>query len=223
MKITRMILGLLLTLSTALAVPQLFKYQGSLSHPDGSPYDSTITLTLRLYDEQVGGAPVWSETYSNLSIERGLFSVTMGQTASLDLAHFSDGETYLGIVMGNDPEMTPRSRFVAVPYSYQVLSVDGATAGTLTGRLVATGSIQGDTLISQHGVKFPDGTLQATAMDTVSLSNRINAKADSGVVVTWPDTATTQPIATKSWVSEQITAGSGQQAGDTNTYDATRY
>jgi hypothetical protein len=38
------------------------------------------------------------------------------------------GETYLGIVIGNDPEMAPRTRFVTVPYSYEVLMVNGAAA-----------------------------------------------------------------------------------------------
>ncbi|RPH94581.1 hypothetical protein EHM69_07045 [candidate division KSB1 bacterium] len=97
------------------AVPQRFQYQGSLSRPNGIPLDTTINLTLRLYDTSSGGTLLWHETYSDVTVRRGLFSVTMGATTPLLQSYFQSGETYLGIVIGDDPEMAPRTRLVTLP------------------------------------------------------------------------------------------------------------
>jgi len=47
----------------------------------------------------------------------------------------------LGIQIGSDPEISPRTRLVTVPWAHRVSTVDGASGGLISGDLEATGAI----------------------------------------------------------------------------------
>jgi len=97
--------------------PGILSYQGVLTDGAGSVVpDGNYSLTFRLYDVPAGGAALYSETQAAVPVERGGFSVEIGGAgAGIPLAF--DRTYYLGIQVGADPELAPRVRLTASPYS----------------------------------------------------------------------------------------------------------
>ena len=69
-------------------VPNLLSVQGSLTDTTGNPIDGVTTITFSLYAEQTGGAPLRSDTFEDLEVDNGYFSVYLGSEASLDFSYF---------------------------------------------------------------------------------------------------------------------------------------
>jgi hypothetical protein len=64
---------------TALAVPLLINYQGQLTAPDGTPLDTTVSITFAIYnDPGGGGVTLWTETHPSVTVQNGLFHVPLG-------------------------------------------------------------------------------------------------------------------------------------------------
>jgi hypothetical protein len=68
-----------------------------------------------------------------VTVAEGFFNVRLGQVSALGDNVFNNAQIWLGIKVGNNSEMTPRSRIVSVGYSYRVGTVDGAAGGTISG------------------------------------------------------------------------------------------
>jgi hypothetical protein len=122
---------------TALAsVPQQINYQGFLTTPTGTPLDTTVAITFKLYSDSIAISPVlWAENHPSVTVAGGLFNVRLGQLTALGDTILSNSQLWLGIAIGSDFEMTPRTRVVSVGYSYRVGTVDGASGGTISGKL----------------------------------------------------------------------------------------
>lgn len=114
------------------AAPNLINYQGRLSDPGGNPVaDGNYNVTFRLYDSPVAGTLLGSFGPVVVTTSDGLFATTIG----LGESDFIDDFRYLGIQVGADPEIAPRTLFTSVPYSFRVETVDGAIGGTVVGSL----------------------------------------------------------------------------------------
>jgi hypothetical protein len=133
----------LVTLAQA-GVPQLMNYQGRLLTDGGDPVDTTISIVFTIYDDSTGGVPLWTETHPAVYVADGLFTVLLGSNNPLTEGVFADDQRYLGIAVGTDPEIEPRTQFSTVGYSYRVSTIDGATAGALTGDFTLVGMTRGD-------------------------------------------------------------------------------
>jgi hypothetical protein len=148
--VKRIILAAILGFVTLLAVtsvdaanaPNLIYYQGQLTDDLGAPLDTFINMTFTIYDDSTGGNPKWTETQPGIEVSNGLFSVLLGSAGSpiVDTV-FRDDFRWLGIQIASDPEITPRTRLVTVPWAYRVSTVDGASGGLISGDLEATGAI----------------------------------------------------------------------------------
>ncbi|MCH8026833.1 MAG: tail fiber domain-containing protein [candidate division Zixibacteria bacterium] len=101
------------------AVPQLINYQGVLTDSTGAGLDTTVNITFGIYENAVGLTPIWVEAHSGVIVTGGLFSVLLGSITPLDVSIFGGTIRYLGITVGADPEMSPRTQLVSVPFSYQ--------------------------------------------------------------------------------------------------------
>lgn len=108
-------------------VPQLINYQGLLIDPaaDQPVPDDTYSITFFIYDVSSGGSPIWTESQS-VQIKDGLYNVLLGSTTSLTASILSGSEKYLGVKVGDDPEMTPRTRIVSVAYALVTESLYGS-------------------------------------------------------------------------------------------------
>jgi microcystin-dependent protein len=79
-----------------------------------------ITSPVLIHSKQRRAAetPFWSESMPKVPVSNGLFSVTLGATLTnpIDPSKFR-GDTYIGIKVGLQSEMTPRQKMTSVPYA----------------------------------------------------------------------------------------------------------
>jgi hypothetical protein len=118
------------------ATPELVNYQARLTEPDGEPIDDTVDIVFTIYDAAAGGAILWQENHTQVSIIEGLFEIILGGGAPpvpLTAEVFATAGAWLGVQIGTDPEMSPRTRLVAVPYAQRVNTIDQSEGGQILG------------------------------------------------------------------------------------------
>jgi len=135
MKTTR-ILGIALALLLPLVAPAalnegVITYSGFLHKADASAETAPQTLVFTLYDAATLGNVLWTQTANSGPLDSlGWFSVVLGASPS---AFPPDGflsQTWLGIKVGAEAEMTPRTKIGAAPHA---LTVDyGGVSGCTT-------------------------------------------------------------------------------------------
>jgi len=126
---TASIIGiLLLVFQTGRAqIPQQITYQGLLTDAAGVPIEGAQVLTFTLYDAEIAGTALWTETHLSVAVSKGLFTAILGSSGSaLNLAF--DSPYWLGIKVGSDAEMTPRTPLTSTPYSVRAAVADSANA-----------------------------------------------------------------------------------------------
>ena len=115
---------LTVSLASGAGTPSLMSYQGRLTDVGGSSLDGSYSLVFTIYDDPVASAPgniMWQETHPSVTVTGGLFSVVFGAgtpAVSLNESVFSSPDRYLGIKVGADPEISPRTRLVSTPYAF---------------------------------------------------------------------------------------------------------
>ena len=118
---------MLLAATTSADVPQLITYQGVLTDSSGAPYTGTRLVKFTIYDDTSNG--IWNSGFINITFTDGLFSVTLGDSPQPTLpsaAFSSDTLLTLGITVDTDPEISPRTRFTTVGYSFQSQNAQNA-------------------------------------------------------------------------------------------------
>ncbi len=163
------------TTATA-GVPQMINYQGRLTDSTGSPLDTNVAMTFRIYRSFTGGDSVWSETHASVAVQSGLFNVILGSTNPISDTVFNDTVRYLGITVGSDQELTQRTRLVSVSYSQRVSTVDGASGGVISGDV----SIQSDLSVSGKATIGPGHTNTGAYAFVAGANNRVSG--DYGTV-----------------------------------------
>lgn len=142
----------------------LLTYQGMLTDASGRPINGQIGMTFRMYHQAEGGEPFWTESYTGIGsivVIDGLFRVLLGSVTPIDAGDLA-GDVYLGIAVGDDPEMTPRELLTSVVHAIQAsgiagdLEMDGYNIGSVgslsvDGDLVTGGSIGAGTLSPEFG------------------------------------------------------------------------
>lgn len=103
-------------LPVSAGVPVTLTQQGRLFDANGKPLSDTVDVQFAIYDLAASSTPIWKEIHS-ITFEDGYFSVIIGDTQPIDGAVFNGATRYLGVTVGNDPEMTPRSTVGSVPYA----------------------------------------------------------------------------------------------------------
>jgi len=113
-------------------VPRLIKFSGTFLDSSGKPMTGVHGLTVAVYREQQGGAPLWIETQNAEFDAQGRYSILLGATKSggVPLELFATDEPrWLGVPMQLPGwEEAPRVLLVSVPYSLKA-----AEAETLSG------------------------------------------------------------------------------------------
>lgn len=96
-------------------IPRTISYQGVLTNEAGDPLpDGNISITFKLYDVAENGEALWEET-QDTELSSGLLNVTLGAGAELNLPF--DKPYWLGIAIGEEDELSPRTALTAAPYS----------------------------------------------------------------------------------------------------------
>ena len=112
-------------------VPRLIKFSGAFKTPGGSALSGVHGVTLALYKDREGGAPIWLESQNVELDEMGRYTVLLGTTKSegvaLDLFS-ADEPRWLGVrVQLPGYQEEPRVLLVSVPYALR--AADSATLG----------------------------------------------------------------------------------------------
>lgn len=147
---------IVLTCMAVAQVPSLVSYQGRLDDSAGDPVaDGSYSVVFTVYDAGSGGNVLWSETQSVTTVN-GLFSVLLGSVNPVVDSAFAGATTYLGIQVGVDPEMTPRTQISSAPYAIHAGTADVATSVASAGSDWFVGGDLGD-LLTGNGqlVSFP--------------------------------------------------------------------
>src|SRR5260370_39099865 len=113
------------------AVPRLVKFSGSVKDVNGKPLTGVAGVTLALYKEEQGGAPLWLETQNVHLDSSGRYSVMLGATRTdgLPTDLFTSGEArWLGVQPEGQAEQ-PRVLLLSVPYALK--AADGEPVGGL--------------------------------------------------------------------------------------------
>ncbi|MGC9952544.1 MAG: hypothetical protein ABSF64_39920 [Bryobacteraceae bacterium] len=115
---------------TTTAVPRLVNFSGTLTDGAGKAQSGVVGVTLALYEEQEGGAPVWMETQNVQADSRGKYTALLGATKNegIPAEIFGAGQRWLGVQAQGEPEC-PRVLMTSVPYSLK--AVDSETLGGL--------------------------------------------------------------------------------------------
>lgn len=107
-------------------IPRTLSYQGVFTDNAGkSRPDGSYAFTFRFYISPTTGTPIWSESKS-LSVKSGLFSTVLGEQTPFGATVKFDQQYWLGIQVGNDPELSPRIPLTSVGYSFSALRADTA-------------------------------------------------------------------------------------------------
>jgi len=150
----------------AVSIPASLSYQGTMVDKAGQPISASKSMVFSLYTVSSGGTAFWTETQT-IGITNGLFSAQLGANLAnpINLTSFG-GDTWLGVKIVGEPEMTPRQKMTSVPYAF-----NGVPKG---GIIMWSGSIA----TIPQGWALCDGTNA-----TPDLRDRFVVGAGSGYVV----------------------------------------
>ncbi|HEQ98758.1 MAG TPA: hypothetical protein ENO22_05390 [candidate division Zixibacteria bacterium] len=101
-------------------VPQTINYQGRLLNSEGAPVpDGNYEITFSIYNEDQ--TKLWEETLM-VPVLSGLLNVTLGDINPLGETVVANPPTlFLGIKIGTDPELEPRTLLSSSPYALRSL------------------------------------------------------------------------------------------------------
>lgn len=149
-------------------IPRAINYQGVLTDAGGLAVpDGTYSMTFRLYDVPSGGSPLWEETQGSVTVTKGIFNVTLGAVALLNLPF--DEQYYLGISVEGEAELIPRITLDAAAYSLSSRGVYG-----VSNIFPADGDVGIGTL-------YPSYQLTVESNDAVGIYFNGNAPAWAGI------------------------------------------
>lgn len=149
------ILGCLALLTgSAFGLPQQYMQEGLLVGAGGQPLVGRHRLTIRLYANEAGGAPLFEEIHNDVELFEGYYAVAVGSVRALDGALFGRDTLYLGLAVDAGAELAPRTPFKKVPAAFWADTALNVV-GDITPRTVRVG---GGVVIDQNGRWVGDPT-----------------------------------------------------------------
>ncbi len=194
--------------SLAFAVPVTTNYQGYLENTDGEPLDATVNMTVALYAAAQGGSALWTETHQNVEVTDGVFSLILGDTTSFD-DNSLEGERYLGVTVGSDPEMAPRQQLTSAFFAMRAGVADSVKAASVETEAIADGAVTADKIAPQTitGDRIADG-VTITAAERQKLEGLTSGGTGSS----------DSPIFRTVTVQEQISVKNRIKVGENSLY-----
>jgi len=115
-------------------VSSVVPIQGRLTDADGNPLTGLYVIRAALYTAPTGGTMLCSGT-KYVTVDNGLFNMYLDSGNGCTSAVIDGKQFYLGITVGNDPEMTPRQEIYPVPYAWS-LRPGAVISGTTSNAIV---------------------------------------------------------------------------------------
>lgn len=205
------------------SVPNTLSYQGTLTDKSGNPITATKTIDFKLYDVVTGGTALWTETQT-VTVSSGRFGVVLGVVTPFDSSILT-GNTWIGVTIQGETEMTPRQKLTSVAYAH--------VAGKVLDQSVTAASIGEPCSVGQTLVKTASGWTCGNMQST--LFKPQNFPASAGWQYTTSATATNTTVLTSGnytvpdgvyFVTVEAIGGGGGgggcncSSGSCNTYGA---
>ena len=182
------------------AVPRVTYFSGVLQDRAGKPQTGTVGITFSLYEEEQGGAALWSEVQNVPVDEQGRYTALLGATRmdGLPLDVFASGKArWLGIeAQGVDMAEPPRVLLVGVPYALKAADAD--TLGGKPASAYALAAVSGGAVPA--GTEAAVGTAGVIggapiASSPAATKDGAHARSNAACSATSPGTATANQVA----------------------------
>ena len=163
---------LLLSVISFSQIPRTISIQGVLTDIEGNVLpNGSYNLRLSIYLTSSDSEFVWTESHSGVDVSDGVFSVLLGSVTGLSLPF--NQPYFLGIRVGDDPELLPRIPFSASPYSLFALDIADSTitSGNIVDNGVTIGKIEPDIISSLNNIRNDGGNIDLVAGPSMTITN----------------------------------------------------
>jgi hypothetical protein len=172
------------------SVPRLINVSGVFRPANGQPSGGVETVTLSIYPEQEGGAPLWQETQTIALDAQGRYSLILGSTqGGIPAAVFGSGEAkWLGTVFERAGEVEGRRvRLTSVPYALRAADADTLGGRPATDYQLVTGKARGNTVTggSESAEALPPPSTNIVPGTDNLLGKYVNGGTDIGPSVVY--------------------------------------
>jgi hypothetical protein len=187
-------------------VPQTLSFQGTLRDGNGSLVpDGDYQVTFRIYDVASAGDALWEET-QQAPVNGSVISAVLGEIMPLSLPF--DTPYWLGVQLGDDPELEPRVALTASPYSLNV--ADGRVVKSL------------NTLTDDVSLVGGDDILVTQVGQTITISG--TGSSAGGGEIAYPDgLAGLTPVTFQVYSGHDYLVATGKNLYITNVYNPGGY
>lgn len=101
--------------STVFSQPRQFSYQAEVRSSSGTLVaDGEYQVTVRIYESAFGGTALYSEAH-NVTTKHGILNIHIGSMVALPASLPLERELYLGLTIGTEEELQPRTKILTVP------------------------------------------------------------------------------------------------------------
>lgn len=159
-------------------------HHGRLLDAEEQPVNGALPVTFTLHTQPSAGTPEWSETWL-VEFVNGYYAVVLGVPEQeggtpLDPALF-DRALYLGITIGDGPELVPRQQLAASAYALRARLADAlAPGGHISGATILDSTVDASSL-SVGGVElFDQSGAWVAPQDVVPFVPRDEAVLNTG-------------------------------------------
>ncbi len=139
-------------------IPRVMLYEGYLTDETGEPLaEGAYDFRFSLYSTAEGGDPIWTEDHLAVPVAGGVVRVRLGDgtiPSPLDVPF--DRQYFLGIRVGEDPEMVPRLELMPTAYAFRAHSADAVPDSSITAEKLAPLSVTDDKIESVSWAKITD-------------------------------------------------------------------
>ncbi len=165
--------------SFAAESPLYIPFQGQVTNQAGVlSADGQYSVIFNLYDQAVGGQPVWSERHVKIGVTRGMINVFLGSISPLTSVDFSQTK-YLGITVDTDnlattadPEMVPRSLIMPAFHAKKAeISSNSVKLNGFDWSSLLTGGINDPSTGTLRGDKLASASVSNTKLATNAVQN----------------------------------------------------
>jgi hypothetical protein len=178
--------------SAQVSAPRILNYQAAIQSADGKYVSGQRSITVRLYRDESGTQPAWSDTF-DATLTGGVLDLQLGSHKPLPSSSELEHPLWLGISIDGAAELKPYAQLGASPYALSIAD-RSVTANKMATDYVGSISINGQKLSGQGAnVNFITGdgldmTFDATTNSVMLSNSQSSGSLGKGASIQGPDT-----------------------------------
>lgn len=161
------------------AVPNLINFQGRLCDISGNAVTTQTTVTVDFFNQDAGGASIFSESHSVSPDVNGIYNLFIGANTSLAGVNFGN-DIWIEVTAGGEV-LSPRYRLTTSPYAFRAAFADAVDWSAVSG-VPANVTLQGNTFNGANNLLQLDSTGRLPAVDGSQLVNLPSIGVGTGPV-----------------------------------------